>query len=380
MAYFSKYQSIKSSIPSCFFCGNQKPDPIDDYLEEFLFDLVELSKDGYKYNEKTFNAELHFFTCDTPVRVALKCIVGHTGYNAYERCNIKGNWVSNRVTFDEAGDFEMRTDEGFKNNLHSRHQNKESPLIQRNIRCIGSFVLDYMHLVCLGITRRILNFLCKGQAISRLSYAQLTLASEHLVSLRGNIPSSFARKPRTLFSLDRWKPTEFRQFLLDTGPLVLQKVLSIEMFCHFMSPSLAISILINDDVDAREGMLEYAATLLNVFVDNAHIYYGDTFNVYNVHNLKHTVDHVKHFNCSLDGLSYFKFENCLQSLKKMVKKANNSINQKCKQLHELEATEYSAETRRTEIMQLPLNCVRRKGFCLPLDDNAWVVFSLLHRI
>ena len=205
MAYFSKYQSIKSSISSCFFCGNQKPDPIDDYLEEFLFDLVELSKDGYKYNEKTFNAELYFFTCDTPVRVALKCIVGHTGYNAYERCNIKGNWVSNRVTFDEAGDFEMRTDEGFKNNLHSRHQNKESPLIQRNIRCIGSFVLDYMHLVCLGVTRRILNFLRKGPAIFRLLHAQLTLASQHLVSLRGNIPSSFARKPRTLFSLDRWK-------------------------------------------------------------------------------------------------------------------------------------------------------------------------------
>ena len=95
---------------------NQKSDPIDDYLEEFLFDLVELSKDGYKYNEKTFNAELHFFACDTPVRVTLKGIAGHTGYNACERCNIKGNWVSNRVTFDEAGDFEMRTDEGFKNN------------------------------------------------------------------------------------------------------------------------------------------------------------------------------------------------------------------------------------------------------------------------
>ena len=424
------------------FCGNQKPDPIDDYLEEFLFDLVELRKDGYK-----FNVELHFFACDAPARVALKCIVGHTGHNAGELCNIKGNWVLNRLTFDVVDDFEVKTDEGFKNNLYSSHQKKESPLIQRSICCIILFMLDYMHLVCLGVTSRIFNFLRKGPKICPLSHAQLALVSEHLVSLRGNIPSSFARKPRTLFGLDRWKATEFRQFLLYTGPVVLQKVLSKEIFCRFMSLTLAIFILINVDVDAREEMLEYAATLLNFFVDNAHIYYGDTFNVYNVHNMKHIVDNVKHFNFSLDFLLCFKFENYLQSLKRMVKNANNTIVQICKRLHELEATEYrhqeqikskfalstkprnkyfyfkngdlgivesindlnmdayvikkkylqsylgelinskmysiykmNAATRRTEIMQLPLNCVHRKGFCLPLDDNAGVIFPLLHRV
>ena len=57
-----------------------------------------------------------FFACVSRVRVALKCTVGHTGYNVLERPNIKGNWLSIRVTFDEAGDFEMRTDESFKNN------------------------------------------------------------------------------------------------------------------------------------------------------------------------------------------------------------------------------------------------------------------------
>ena len=74
-----------------------------------------------------------------------------------------------------------------------------------------------------------------------------------------------------------------------------------------MSLSLAISILINDDVDTRKVIMEYGATLLNLFVDNPLIYHGDTFNVCNVHNLKHVVDDVKHVNCSLDGLSCFKF-------------------------------------------------------------------------
>ena len=47
-----------SHVYLLLFCGNQKPGPIDDYLEEFLFDLVELRKDGHK-----FNVELHFVAC-----------------------------------------------------------------------------------------------------------------------------------------------------------------------------------------------------------------------------------------------------------------------------------------------------------------------------
>ena len=62
--------------------------------------------------------------CDAPARVALEWIVRNTGYNACERCNIKGMWVSNRVKFGETGDFEMRADKDFKNNVYSSHQKK----------------------------------------------------------------------------------------------------------------------------------------------------------------------------------------------------------------------------------------------------------------
>ena len=44
---------------------------------------------------------IFFFACDALARVSLKCIIGHTGYNACEQCNIKENCGSNRVTFDE---------------------------------------------------------------------------------------------------------------------------------------------------------------------------------------------------------------------------------------------------------------------------------------
>ena len=57
---FSKCQPIKLCVSSCFYYENQKPDPIDGYLEEFLSNLVELRKTGYKYNEKTFNVKFNF--------------------------------------------------------------------------------------------------------------------------------------------------------------------------------------------------------------------------------------------------------------------------------------------------------------------------------
>ena len=99
------------------------------------------------------------------------------------------------------------------------------------------------------------------------------------------------------------------------------------MFFHFSSFNLSTSISINDDVDARTGMLDFAATLLNYFV----------YFVCNAHNLKHIVNDTKLFNCSLDRLSWFmmvyKFENYSQSLERIVKNLNNPLVQICKRLH-----------------------------------------------
>lgn len=150
------------------------------------------------------------------------------------------------------------------------------------------------------------------------------------------MPSEFARQPRSISELDRWKATEFRQFLLYTGPVVLKNVLSEDHYTHFLCLSVAMSILLDSSHEKRHAYLSYAKELMHTFVSNCPKLYGVTFTVYNVHGLLHMCDDVTNFECSLNDLSAFPFENYLQTLKKHIKNSKNPIVQVTKRVKEIE--------------------------------------------
>ena len=112
-----------------------------------------------------------------------------------------------------------------------------------------------------------------------LSQQQLGLSSTELVSINGQLPSELARQPRSLQMLDRWKATEFRQFLLYLGPLVLKDVVPRRFYKHFLSLHIAMSILLDENDEKRHAYMQYAQQLLAYFVNESTILYGNTFNV-----------------------------------------------------------------------------------------------------
>lgn len=132
-------------------------------------------------------------------------------------------------------------------------------------------------------------------------------------------PGDFNRKPRSLVELPRWKATEFRQFVLYTGPVVLQDKIPQTYLNHFNSLHLAVFILSNNDLIRKHG--SYANTLLKYFVEQFSSLYGKENISYNVHGLLHVCDDVKVFG-NLNNYSAFPFENYLGQLKNLIKGGN----------------------------------------------------------
>lgn len=352
------------------FCGEHKPNSVDDYLQDFLAEYKELQRKPITLNGQEIHVCIKAFVCDAPARAFLKCIKGHTGYDCCERCTIKGEYKNKRVVL--LGDYPLRTDRDFSNGLYVNHHVGVSPLLNVGIRCVTGFPLDYMHLVCLGVVRRLLCFLRKGPPECRLSHRKVGEISTLLVSLSGKLPSEFARQPRPLTDLDRWKATELRQFLLYTGPVVLKKVLHKDVYEHFLCLTVAVSILLDTCETKRAAYMDYAKQLLDYFVEKSKHIYTPLFLVYNVHNLKHLSDDSRHFMCSLNDISAFPFENHLQILKKLVRNAKNPISQVAKRLCEQER----AESHRNKVSNKSWHFVsekKRNGcFLLHNEDFAFV--------
>lgn len=222
-----------------------------------------------------------------------------------------------------------------------------------------------MHLACLGVGKRILIFLKQGPPKCQLSVRQRKEISDNLEILSGKMPGEFTRQPRSLSELDRWKATEFRQFLLYTGPIVLRNVVSKELYTHFLMLTVALSIMLDSDERKRNAYLNYAQKLLDTFVDNAQHLYGPTFVVYNVHSLRHLHQDVVQFNCSLNYVSAFPFENFLQSLKKLVRNSHNPIAQVVKRMKEKERVQSNCEASGSRMYISS----RQKDCCFLLDNE-----------
>lgn len=138
-------------------CGKGKPSCVKLYLKEFNEELNKLLDAGIDIDGKHFTITVMCMICDRPARAFVKCIKGHTGYYACERCTVRGCRINNKTVFpvDEG---ELRSDSSFRNQENTDHHHDVSPLesINPSIDMVKDFPLDVMHLGCLGIMKRLL--------------------------------------------------------------------------------------------------------------------------------------------------------------------------------------------------------------------------------
>lgn len=334
-------------------------------MGEFVDELKELLSDGLMLDRADIRVVVHSFVCDAPARAFVKCVKMHSGYSSCEKCDQRGEWDKKVIFTCQEG--KLRTDEGFVNRTDEDHHlpNKISPLASLPVGMVSQFPLDPMHLLYLGVTRRLLLTWIRGCDKSPVKLPEniVTDLSKHMLLLGQYIPSEFCRRPRSLSEIDRWKATEFRFFLLYGGVVVLKHALCEQLYKHFLLLFVAVTILSSSKL--CQMFVDYADGLLKAFVRGVAELYGKKVVVYNIHGLLHIANDAKHYGC-LENFSSFCYENQLKDIKKLVRKRNLPLQQIARRLVECELNNTTLTVQTVQNGDCVLSRVHSRG---PMPDG-----------
>lgn len=328
MGAFVNQKNFRPFLIGCYV-GYKQPQSSSQYLSDFVDEVKNLKQNGILVNRsqlpKAF--KIRVFSCDAPARSFLTEVMGHASINGCSKCVQKGIKYSNASVVYATQKSEPRTDDSFTKRIHPNHHHKEytnckTALEYANIGMVSQFPIEPMHLIDLGIMKKVLTLIVDNKTYGQKINSENI--SKVLLSLRKYVPREFQRKPRSLLDLKYWKATEFRQFLLYTGLIALKESLNLKLYEHFLTLVSAIRMLAcpltcNQNVNNADKLLEN-------YVINFPSLYGQNNVSFNVHNLLHIADDVRLFG-ALDSFSAYKFENMMQELKKKIHRPNQILQQ-----------------------------------------------------
>jgi len=314
----STIQFPKNITAVGIYCSNKinsksMPTP-DKLLSKFISDFqalnnIILTKVG------SFDVTLGPFICDAPVRSELKGIVSHAAYDSCERCVQHGIFKHGHVILNQTKQ-PPRTDENFNLRVDRKHHKPHEVFLESiGYPMISGFVLDYMHVACLGVAKRLILCWKNGKTSSKKVHFRpdaRNLFDMKCLSIAQHIPCEFNRKcDGGMANLSNWKASEYRIFLLYTGMVILhdKNIASKAIFKNFLLFSIAMKFLLGED---NQEHMSFVENLIMRFIEGAVDIYGSSIISYNVHSLVHLPeDYANHG--SLNNVNAFKFESYLGS-------------------------------------------------------------------
>ena len=201
---------------------------------------------------------------------------------------------------------------------------------------IDGFPKECLHLLDLGVTKRYLQFLTGSEnSPAKLKKNDVDEISRRLIEMQKYIPVEFARDPRSLREMCRWKGTELHLFRDYLSVSVFKNILPERLYEHFLFFHVAVRLLSRHSTCQISGVYSWARALLSQFVKQSRSILGPHFISSNVHYLIHLVDDVENFG-PLPSWSGYWAENYLQMLKSLVKTKRLMLEQAVKRLHEID--------------------------------------------
>lgn len=190
------------------YAGIKKPINVNNYLHDFNFEIKNLLETGIKIGDKSLRFKINAFVCDAPAGAFIRGIVGHNALNGCNKCDQIGTSIRKVVTFDNKTGNVISDDDFMQRKYplhhHPKFREEKTELETLGIGMISQFPLDCMHLIDLGVTRKIINSLLNGKAFTKLKLSEKNQLSVRLKSLYAFIPREFNRKPRGFEEIAKW--------------------------------------------------------------------------------------------------------------------------------------------------------------------------------
>ncbi len=137
------------------YCGPSKPPDLSTFLNPFLDEMKQLEQRSLRVDGRSFHVLLKSIVCDAPARSFVKMIKAHTGKFVCERCVQRGVKIGGPFTYPNMK-ATLRNNASFRRQTNKPHHTGTSPFTELKLDMINGFPLDYMHLVCLGVVKKLL--------------------------------------------------------------------------------------------------------------------------------------------------------------------------------------------------------------------------------
>ncbi|XP_063634421.1 uncharacterized protein LOC134805065 [Cydia splendana] len=229
----------------------------------------------------------------------------------------------------------LRTDHSFRNRLDPDHHKERSAIENLPIDLVNDFTIaDTLHLLDLGVMKKCLLGWTSGSFNfeTKWSAREIQNVSRKLMQIKATTPSEVHQgRLRELDSLHFWKGTEFKNFLLYYGPVILKEHLPLEVYQHFLTLFCATTICYTDVYSpyrhiSQKLYVDYIARFAEI--------YGQDVVSSNIHNVCHVVNDVMKFG-SLPSLSAYPFEGMLYRIKNQLRKGDQPLAQVANRIQEL---------------------------------------------
>uniref|UniRef100_A0A182NT41 Uncharacterized protein n=1 Tax=Anopheles dirus TaxID=7168 RepID=A0A182NT41_9DIPT len=220
------------------FCGQTKPEHIDEYLRPLVLEVNDLQQRGLQFGDKVVRLVIRALIADSPARAFALATVSFGAKHGCLKCSGVGEYVAseNKVIF-ESVHAELRTDAGFRNRIDKdHHKDWKTPLEDlHNFNLVDDVVVaDRLHLIDLGVTKKLLGGLLKHEFTQFRSWSPQEKESVSSFLIKTPLPSEVHRRMRSLKCVNFWKGTELRSCLHYLSPVVLKDFMFEIPFNHFL--------------------------------------------------------------------------------------------------------------------------------------------------